>query len=132
MRGKRAMWRFLNILAIVAVVASAAYVYGVKYQTIYASEQVVKTRHLIAKEREAISVLRAEYAHLTRPERLQQLADGPLQMQALDLKQIVKPDDIPEAAPKFDSIGRALESLGLIGDNSTPNSGVTGATPALR
>jgi len=26
MRGKRAMWRFLNILAIVAVVASASYV----------------------------------------------------------------------------------------------------------
>ena len=96
------MWRFLNILAIVAVIASAAYVYGVKYQTIYASEQVVKTRHLIAKEREAINVLRAEYAHLTRPDRLQQLADGPLQMQPLDLKQIVKPDDIPEAAPKVD------------------------------
>ena len=57
------MWRFLHVLAIGAVIASAAYVYGVKYQTIYASEQIVKTRHLIAKERDAILVLRAEYAH---------------------------------------------------------------------
>ena len=58
------MWRILHILAIGAVIASAAYVYSVKYQAIYASEQVLKTRHAIAKERNAINILRAEYAHL--------------------------------------------------------------------
>ena len=127
------MWRFLHILAIGAVIASAAYVYSIKYQTIYAAEQVVKTRHQIAKEREAINVLRAEYAHLTRPERLQQLADGALQMQALALNQIVKPDDLPFAGPKVDSIGRTLETLGLVDGSATPSAGVnSGATPALR
>ena len=69
------MWRFLHVVAIGALIASAAYVYSVKYQTIYASEQIVKTRHLIAKERDAINLLRAEYAHLIRPDRLQALAD---------------------------------------------------------
>jgi cell division protein FtsL len=126
------MWRFLHVIAIVAVIASAAYVYSVKYQTIYASEQIVKTRHLIAKERDAINVLRAEYAHLVRPDRIQALADKQLDMQPLALTQIVKADELPEAPPKVDSIGRKLESMGLPGLSATPSAGVTGATPAVR
>jgi cell division protein FtsL len=125
------MWRILHILSIGAVIASAAYVYGVKYQAIYASEQVVKARHAIAKERDAVNVLRAEYAHLIRPDRLQALADKLLDMQPLALNQIVKADDLPIPAPKVDSIGRKLESLGL-GQTATPSAGVTGATPAVR
>ena len=125
------MWRILHIVAIGAVIASAAYVYSVKYQAIYASEQVVKTRHAIVKERNAINVLRAEYAHLVRPERLEALADKLLEMQPLALNQIVKAGDLPMPAVKVDSIGRKLELLGL-GQSATPSAGVTGATPALR
>jgi cell division protein FtsL len=126
------MWRLLHVIAIAALIGSAAYVYSVKYQTIYASEQIVKTRHRIAKERDAINLLRAEYAHLTRPDRLQALADSQLDMQPLALNQIVKADDLPEPGPKVDSIGRKLESLGLLGESATPSAGVTGATPAVR
>jgi cell division protein FtsL len=126
------MWRFLHFVAIGALIASAAYVYSVKHQTIYASEQIVKTRHLINKERDAINLLRAEFAHLIRPDRLQALADKELAMQPLALNQIVKADDLPEPAAKVDSIGRKLESLGLLGQSATPNAGVTGATPSLR
>ena len=126
------MWRLLHVLAIGALVASAVYVYSVKYQTIYASEQIVKTRHLIAKERDAINVLHAEYAFLTRPDRLQALADKQLDMQALALHQIVRVDDLPEPVAKVDSIGRKLESLGLPGPPATPNPGVTGAPPSTR
>ena len=109
------MWRLLHVLAIGALVASAVYVYSMKYQTIYASEQIVKTRHLIAKERDAINMLRAEYAFLTRPDRLQTLADKQLEMQPLSLNQIVKASELPEPAAKIDSIGRKLEALGFTG-----------------
>ena len=126
------MWRLLHVLAIGALVASAVYVYSVKYQTIYASEQIVKTRHLIAKEHDAINVLHAEYAFLTRPERLQTLADKQLDMQPLALHQIVRADDLPEPVAKVDSIVRKLESLGFSGPTATPNPGVTGATPSTR
>jgi cell division protein FtsL len=126
------MWRLLHFAAIGALIGSAGYVYSVKYQTIYASEQIVKVRHLINREHDSISVLRAEYAHLTRLDRLQALADKQLDMQPLALAQIVKPDSLPEAAPKIDSIGRKLESLGLIGESATPNPGLTGATPSTR
>ena len=126
------MWRLLHVIAIAALVTSAVYVYSVKYQTIYASEQIVKTRHLLDKERDAINILRAEYAFLTRPDRLQALADKQLEMQPLSLHQIVKAADLPEAAPKVDSIGRKLESLGFSGPTATPSPGVTGATPSTR
>jgi cell division protein FtsL len=126
------MWRLLHVIAIGALVASAVYVYSLKYQTIYASEQIVKTRHLLAKERDAINILRAEYAFLTRPDRLQALADKQLDMQPLSLHQIVKAADLPEPAAKIDSIGRKLESLGFSGPTATPTTGATGATPSTR
>ena len=126
------MWRLLHVVSIGALVASAVYVYSVKYQTIYASEQIVKTRHLIDKERDAIAMLRAEFAFLTRPDRLQALADKQLDMQPLSLRQIVRADDLPEPAARVDSIGRKLEALGLLGPTATPNPGVTGATPSVR
>jgi hypothetical protein len=126
------MWRFMHVVAIGALVASAVYVYSVKYKTILWSEKIVETRHAVEGEQDAINVLRAEYAFLTRPERLQALVDKDLGMQPLALTQIVKASDLPEAQPKVDSIGRKIESLGLLGLSSTPSAGVTGATPSTR
>ena len=126
------MWRFLHLLAICSVIVSAAYVYGVKYRTIYSVEEIVKTRHEIAKVRDAINILRAEYARLARPDRVQAIADGSLGMAPLALNQIVNANQLPERAVKVDAIGQKLEALGLIGENATPPSGVTGATPSLR
>ena len=61
------MLRLMHALAIAALIGSAVYVYGVKYRTIYASEQLVKAKHLVNKEKDAINLLRAQYAHLARP-----------------------------------------------------------------
>ena len=107
------MWRILHAFAIAALIGSAAYVYGVKYRTIYASEQLVKTRHLINKEKDAINLLRAEYAHLARPDRVQTLADSKLGLQPLALSQIATVNELPDAQPKTDSIGRTLEIAGI-------------------
>ncbi len=126
------MWRFMHAAAIAALIGSAAYVYGVKYRTIYASEQLVKTRHLIAKEKDAINLLRAEFAHLARPDRIQALADAKLGMQPLALSQIATVGELPEAQPKVDSIGRTLELLGFLKDSATPAAGVGDATPEVR
>ena|SRR5579871_6654260 len=126
------MWRLLHALAIAALIGSAAYVYGVKYRTIYASEELVKTRHLVAKEKDAISLLRAEYAHLARPDRIQTIAESKLGLQALGLSQIANVAEIPDAVAKVDSIGRTLESLGLLKDSASPSEATGGATPSVR
>jgi cell division protein FtsL len=126
------MWRFMHAAAIAALIGSAAYVYGVKYQTIYASEQLVKTRHLIDKEKNAINLLRAEFAHLARPDRVQALADSKLGLEPLALSQMARIEELPDAQPKVDSIGRTLESLGFTADNSTPAVTAADSTPPVR
>jgi cell division protein FtsL len=115
------MLRFLNIVAIVALVGSAVYAYSIKYQTSFRAEQITKTKLEIKEERDAIAVLRAEWSFMTRPERLQQLADKYLDLQQLAIRQIVTAQSLPDKAMRVDSIGRKLDALGL-SPSSTPAS----------
>ncbi len=123
------MWRLLHLIAIGALIGSAIYVYNIKYETILESEQIVKLGHQINKTKDEIGVLRAEYGHLARPDRIQELADKLLHMQQLTLNQIARPQDIPEKGAGGDSIGRELESLGL---SASPANGAAGASPSMR
>jgi hypothetical protein len=84
------------------------------------AEQIVKLKNLNQRERESIAVLRAEWAHLTRPTRIQALADQHLDLKQLTMDQIVQVTDLPDRAPKVDSIGRKLELLGLLEPTNTP------------
>ena len=133
------MLRFLNVLAVLALLGSAVYAYSIKYETILTSEQIVKLKNLNKRERESIAVLRAEWAHLIRPTRIQALADQHLDMKQLSVDQIVQVTDLPDRAPKVDSIGRKLQLLGLSEPTNTPRNDTNGAkvrsgaaTPAAR
>src|SRR5579863_5477201 len=123
------MWRLLHLIAIGALIGSAIYVYNIKYQTILESEQIVKIRHQIAKTNDEINVLRAEYGHLARPDRIQELSDRLLHMQPLALNQIVRPQDIPEKGAGGDSIGREIESLGASLSASPANAPASASAP---
>lgn len=114
------MIRYLNALAIMALIGSALYAYSIKYETIFYSEYIVKVKHDIERERDVIAVLQAEWAYLIRPERIQALADKHLDLQPQALSQIVRPSDVPERQVQVDMIGRKLEALGLSEPTSTP------------
>ncbi|MEA2835319.1 MAG: hypothetical protein QOG66_3521 [Methylobacteriaceae bacterium] len=114
------MIRFLNILAIAALIGSAVYAYKIKYETIYRAEQINKMKHEILAEHDAIGVLRAEWAHLARPERIQELATKYLDLQPLSLNQVVTASALPDKAARVDAIGRKLETLGLGEPTNTP------------
>ncbi|HUI19939.1 MAG TPA: hypothetical protein VLZ74_02700 [Methylocella sp.] len=115
------MIRILNIVAIAALIGSAIYAYTIKYETIFHAETIVKLQHEIKSEQDKIGMLRAEWAHLIRPERIQALADKFLDLQSLALNQIVKADSLPGKGPKVDAIGRKLEALGLGEPTNTPS-----------
>lgn len=114
------MWRLIHVCAIAAIVGSAVYAYSIKYETIWHAEQVAKLKSRIQKEKDAIGVLRAEWAHLTRPERVQALADKHTELGPMALNQIVRLSDVPEKQQKTDMIGRQLELLGLSEPTNTP------------
>ena len=108
------MWRLMHLFSLAVLIVSAVYVYTIKYQTILEAEEIGKVRHTIAKTEEDIAVLRAEYAHLARPERIQSLAEQLLQYQPLRIDQIARPQDIMEAAKQGDKIGDALQTLDIV------------------
>jgi cell division protein FtsL len=124
--------RYLNVLAVVSLVGSAVYAYSISYQTMFYGAQIDKTKDEIQHQRDDIAMLRAEWAHLTRPQRLQALANQYLDLQPLSINQIVSGvDQLPDRAPRSDAIGRELQTLGLAAPTATPGQGSSGgaATP---
>lgn len=128
------MVRFLNVAAIVALISSAVYAYSVKYQTIFSAEEIVRLQHEIDNEKDAITLLRADFAHLSRPERVSALSDRFLNLQAPSLSQIVTIDALPDKVSKDDPIGRKLDALGLGQPTNTPadSASPASATPATK
>ncbi len=125
------MVRFLNLLAVLALIGSAIYAYSIKYQTIFHAERIVKLKHEIKAEQDELATLRAEWSHLTRPERIQALADKFLDLQPTGLRQIVSADALPARTARTDGIGDKLEALGLSEPTNTPSDGAAApATPS--
>ena len=107
------MMRLLHITAITALIASAAYVYGIKYDTLYYAEEIAKLSAKIRREHEAVAIARAEWALLTRPERLQRVADRNTDLQPMTVTQLARFAELPVRPAQSDAIGRKLEALGL-------------------
>jgi cell division protein FtsL len=115
------MLKIFHAIAIFGLLASASYVYSIKYDTLYQAEHVAKLKSRVQRERAAIAVLRAEWQKLDRPERIQALASKGLDLQPMNVTQFVRLADIPLRQPKTDEIGRKLELLGLGLPTQTPD-----------
>ncbi|AOO83314.1 cell division protein FtsL [Bosea vaviloviae] len=122
------MIKLLHVVAIGALVSSALYAYTIKYGTTLEAEQLQKIKSKAQRERDAIAVLKAEWQFLTRPDRLQTLADRHLDLQPFSVTQVVRASDIPNRGPKVDAIGRKLEDLGLGLPTETPRDRKASAT----
>ena len=93
------MIRLFNLLALIAVIGSATWAYTVKYETIFAAEKLRKREAELGREQDAVAILKAEWQLLNRPERLHTLAKPEAGMQQLSARQVVRPADVPRAAP---------------------------------
>lgn len=109
--------RLLNICVIVALVIAAAYVYDIKYQSTLRAERVAKLRHDLRRERDAIASLRAEWARLGNPRRIQTLAQRHLQLKPFQTNQIDSLENLPMRPPQIvlpgtgDPIAAMLEAI---------------------
>jgi hypothetical protein len=114
------MIRFIHLVAICGLIASAGYAYSIKYETLYQAEQVAKLKTKLQKERDAVAVLKAEWYLLNRPDRLQVAAERHLDLQPLNVQQLARLSDLPNRPARGDEIGRKLEALGLLQPTATP------------
>ena len=107
--------RLLHFLVIGALVAAVAYVYEIKFESTLQAERLAKLRNEIRRERDAIATLRAEWAKLDSPVRIQGLAQRHLKLKPVDAMQIDTFGKLPErpreALPQDidDPIGAIIE-----------------------
>ena len=93
-----AMTRYFNIALLVAMIVAAAAVYDRKYDAEIAAEKVAELRRDIEREKDLIQHLKAEWAMLNQPARLQELVErynAYLQLGPVDSEQIVRVEALP-------------------------------------
>jgi cell division protein FtsL len=109
------MMRLLNFCVIAALVAAAAYVYKIKFESTRQAERVAKLRMEIRREHDIIAALRAEWSRLDSPARIQDLAKRHLALKPIDPRQFDRLDRLPERPPDLvppdasDPIGILIE-----------------------
>jgi cell division protein FtsL len=115
--------RLLNILVIAALIVAATYVYKIKFDSTLQAERVAKLHGEIRKERNAIAALRAEWAKLESPGRIQGLAERHLKLEPIKSTQFdsldrlpVRPPDVPPpgADPISVMLGNPPETTGSV------------------
>jgi hypothetical protein len=87
--------RLLNIVIIAALILAASVVYKIKFDSTLQAERVGKLAGQIRRERDAIAVLRAEWARLDTPGRIQGLADRHLKLAPIKPTQFDSLDNLP-------------------------------------
>ncbi|HWM47158.1 MAG TPA: hypothetical protein VNR11_09630 [Xanthobacteraceae bacterium] len=88
--------RLFHVVVVCAFVAAAIYVYKIKFDSTVQAERVAVVRAEIKRERDAIASLRAEWAKLDSPARIQALARRHLALKQLDATQYDALDKLPE------------------------------------
>lgn len=102
------MLRTLDVILIVIMTAVAAVTYTIKHRAEEKLDQVRKLEAEIQLERDTIDLLRADWALLTQPNRLQKLItnyQAELQLVPTESTQLVQPRELPmlkSELPVFD------------------------------
>jgi hypothetical protein len=123
--------RILHLLVIGALVFAAAYVYRIKMESTARTERVLKLHAEIREQRDAIAVLRSEWAKLDAPLRLQGLAERHLLLKPINARQYDDLKNLPERAPPLvkpgdpDPIGSMIGTIDAAADAAN----VTGSVP---
>src|ERR1700750_1665294 len=93
--------RLIHLMVIGALIFAAAYVYRIKMESTARVERVLQLRAEIREQREAIAVLRSEWAKLDGPLRLQGLVERHLQLKPLNATQYDSLKNLPDRPTNF-------------------------------
>jgi hypothetical protein len=93
--------RIIHLLVIGMLVFAASYVYRIKMESTSRTERVLRLNAEIREQRDAIAALRAEWAKLDAPLRLQGLADRHLPLKPLVAIQYDQLKNLPERPPRL-------------------------------
>jgi hypothetical protein len=93
--------RLLNVFVLIVLLLAAGYVYEIKYEATLRAERVAKMRSDVRRERDAIAALRAEWAQLENPARIQGLVRRHLTLGPASPYQFDTLDRLPQRSPQI-------------------------------
>ena len=123
--------RLLHLVVIGMLVFAAAYVYRIKMDSTVRTERVLKLHAEIREERDKIAVLRAEWARLDSPLRLQGLVERHLALKPLNANQYNDLKNLPERPPGLvkpgdpDPIGSMISTIDAAADGTSVTGSVS-------
>jgi hypothetical protein len=122
--------RIIHLFVIGMLLFAAAYVYRIKMESTERTERVLRLRTEIREQRDAIAVLRAEWARLDAPLRLQGLAERHLPLKPLSAAQHDSLKNLPERPPSLVRPGEPDPIGAMINTVDAAAATVTGSVPA--
>ncbi|WEK49856.1 MAG: hypothetical protein P0Y66_19530 [Candidatus Kaistia colombiensis] len=93
------MLRALNVIWVAFMVAGAVFTYALKDRAGRAADHVMELRRDIAREKDLMNILQAEWSVLDQPSRLQDLVQrygSYLHLAPLDVRQLASIADVPD------------------------------------
>ena len=120
--------RIIHFLVIGVLVFAAAHVYRIKMESTARVERVLRLNAEIREQRDAVAALRAEWAKLDAPMRLQGLAERHLKLQPVTAQQFDTMKNLPDRPPNFAKPGEP-DPIGAMIHTIDPDI-VTGSLPA--
>ena len=124
--------RIIHLLVIGALLFAASYVYRIKMDSTARVERVLRLHAEIREQRDAIALLRSEWAKLDAPLRLQGLAERHLPLKPIGATQYDQLKNLPERPSNPvgpgdpDPIGVMIGTV----DTAADAPAVTGSVPA--
>jgi cell division protein FtsL len=110
------MFRFVNALLVLGLLVAAYFNYRLEHATRSGERDIARLEVQIKEEHESYKLLTAEWSLLTRPDRIQHLAEKHLKLKVMNPLQMIRYSEIPERVPKErirppDPIGDVLKQL---------------------
>ncbi len=126
------MMRLINICVIAALVLAAADVYKIKFESTRQAQRVAKLRTEIRREHDAIAALRAEWARLDSPARIQDLAKRHLSLKPAEARQSDRLDSLPERPPDLVPVEERDPIGVMIANPALADGAATGSLPPAK
>ena len=118
--------RILNLIVVGVLILAAAYVYRIKFDSTVQAERLAKIRGEVRRERDAIAGLRAKWAELDNPARIEALAKRFLPLKPIESTQYSSLDQLPERPPELVQPG-SQDPIGAFLEDSDASPAATGS-----
>lgn len=126
------MGRMFKILMVAVTLVASVSVYALKYDSGRNAAEIKRLNDEIADEKQALSVLKAEWSLLNQPDRLQRLADKYLDLKPLTPVQTATIMSIPRRPDREGLEALVLETLASTAEFTNPLGTIPAPQPKPR